>query len=441
MRQLVISILAVLAITTAALSQGALASPATRVGSEVRHASGIVLLAARPASQQLVEPLAKAWNDALWLARSNPDAMGYPWADAVSGQLVLSVKAPAAEALVRAFLAGSARTAGAKGGVGLPAPAVPVRTRVVDRSLGELEQIKNDATTLLAAGVPDAAAIYQTEPDFENNRVIITVERQSDVLFAALAARYGTQAVAIRVDPDRPKVKGVGRGDDSPPFYGAAKIQSPNGPCSSAFAWYISSSSTYAMLTAGHCAYNGGTVYNGNSSYTMGSVTQSSEENWNSGTGTVYFTGQSVYRGDLALIRISGYGTGSAAYIYSGSDNTTTSMVREKWYRSPSSGDQYCTSGYASLVICGWTVSSVGINVQDSNTGEWWRNVTSGYRNGSTGLSSGDSGGAVYTVRTDNGIAAKGIINAAGPGISTQWSYFTDIWDAYYGLPGDLLIQ
>lgn len=440
MRQLFVAITAILAITVGMLASNAIASPSAHIGSETRHASGLALLGARPTPQQLAEPLAKAWSDALWLARTNPDAMGYPWANPATGEVVISTTGPAANDLVRGFLAGSARTSGAKG-VSLPAPRVPVRTRPVGRSLRELEFIKNDATTLVSAGVPDAALIYETAPDYENNRIIITVERQSDALFSALVARYGTDAVAVRVDADRPKVRAVGRGDDSPPFFGGAKINSPNGPCSSAFAWYITSSSTYAMLTAGHCAYNGGTVYNGNSSYTMGSVTQSSEENWNSGTGTVYFTGQSVYRGDLALVRITLYGTGSAADMYSGSDNTTYSAVREKWYRSPSSGDQYCTSGYSSLVICGWTVSSVGINVQDSNTGEWWRNVTSGYRNGFTGLGSGDSGGAVYTVRTDNGIAAKGIINAAGPGIGTQWSYFTDIWDAYYGLLGDLMIQ
>jgi len=89
-------------------------------------------------------------------------------------------------------------------------------------------------------------------------------------------------------------------------------------------------------------------------------------------------------------------------------------------------------------------------------------------------LSAGTLVGPVYTVRSDSGIAAKGILSGSGSWLGTcyvtsltsgtpttvgretsrfsdqsgsgSWLgtcyvYFTDIWDAYYGLPGDLKIQ
>jgi hypothetical protein len=47
----------------------------------------------------------------------------------------------------------------------------------------------------------------------------------------------------------------------------------------------------------------------------------------------------------------------------------------------------------------------------------------------------------VYTVRPDGGIAAKGI-NSGGGFIGNHcWNYFTDIWLAWYGLPGTLQIR
>lgn len=48
----------------------------------------------------------------------------------------------------------------------------------------------------------------------------------------------------------------------------------------------------------------------------VGNVTANSEENWDSVHGTQYYTGQSTYRGDVALIRlVSGNTSGSKIYI------------------------------------------------------------------------------------------------------------------------------
>lgn len=96
---------------------------------------------------------------------------------------------------------------------------------------------------------------------------------------------------------------------------------------------------------------------------------------------------------------------------------------------------------------CGWSVSRVRFDIKYS-TGEWGRNVNSGGKQGQC-LIGGDSGGPIYTVRSDGGIAAKGIISAGSGGGSDNWGgafdpcygIFTDIWEAYYGFPGVLRTQ
>jgi len=180
----------------------------------------------------------------------------------------------------------------------------------------------------------------------------------------------------------------------------------------------------------------------------MGSVrTDGSEETWNSGTGTVFQTGSSTYRGDIALIRIAS-GSSSGPVMFTGGAGTSDhATVKQMWATSPQVGDQYCTGGAYGGAICGWTVGAVGGNFYYTGTGETARHITQGYKTGAC-IRPGDSGGPVYTVRSDGGIAAKGIISGVnGYGGSDFWAgslepacqnVFTDIWDAYYGLPGVL---
>lgn len=176
-----------------------------------RHVSGLVVLAAQPpTSEPLPEPLAKAVSDARWLAESYGDAFGYPWADRAVGEVVVAIADPSGDAIARTWIQAGIETTvtdGPKAGSVrfLAAPAVPVRLRAVAHSYRSLERIKDEAISLRE--LPDAAAIYATEPDDRDNRVIITVDRMSDPLFHALAARYGTEAIAIRVDPNRPAAR------------------------------------------------------------------------------------------------------------------------------------------------------------------------------------------------------------------------------------------
>ena len=50
----------------------------------------------------------------------------------------------------------------------------------------------------------------------------------------------------------------------------------------------------------------------------------------------------------------------------------------------------------------------------------------------------GDSGSGVYQKRSDGKVTAFGILSGSAPLVLACHIFFTDIWDAYYGLPGTL---
>lgn len=73
-----------------------------------------------------------------------------------------------------------------------------------DRSFRQLQDIQHGIVP--ANDLPDGDAIYATGPDRRRNATVITVDRVSDRLLRALAGRYGTAAIVIHVDPDRPRI-------------------------------------------------------------------------------------------------------------------------------------------------------------------------------------------------------------------------------------------
>jgi hypothetical protein len=79
--------------------------------------------------------------------------------------------------------------------------AVPIRVRTVSHSFGELERIKHDVIDIARTGVPGSEAIRFTTGDSEHNRVVLGVQRLTDAIAAAVVARYGTEVVAVLVDP------------------------------------------------------------------------------------------------------------------------------------------------------------------------------------------------------------------------------------------------
>jgi hypothetical protein len=281
-------------------------------------------------------------------------------------------------------------------------------------SYSELETIKHDVTTLARKGVPDADTIWRTEPDDRNGRIIVTVTRLSRPLLEELAARYGTHAVAVHVDPQRRLPNLASRDNDGIPFSGGARVRTPTGgTCTLGFVWSV------GILTAGHCAVgapgqpDGGTFASPSGS-TIGTTQSGVEENFDRGYGTVPFPGQTALRGDLALIRTSSPAVAWPKIYVGGVASSTRAPVTAMWNRSPQIGDQYCTGGATTGELCGWTVATARMDILTNLwSWEWINNVTEGARFDGLVTLPGDSGGPVYTVQPDGSIAAKGITSSS----------------------------
>lgn len=366
---------------------------------------------AEPDLRPVLESVAMAYHRAWMQAQQNPDDFGYPVLDRAGQHVLLSP----VTATGKAVAGESARPA--------------------ERTFGRLERIKHELINWRRDGIQDADAIYQTERDEQNNRVIVTTDRHSDALLAAIAKRYGTQAVAVRIDPARPQIslQSGSRSGDWSPFFGGASI----GTCTTGFPWYYGG--TYAMVTAGHCFPDGGLMRT-SAPQSIGTVTSGVQENFNSIFGTDYFPGESVYRGDLAIASVA---TNRSAdpFIYRGAPGSTArAAVRDIADRSSLPGDVYCTGGSVSGELCGWTVTEVAVDHWDSVHNVAALNVNKGQRSGAC-TQSGDSGAPVYVLGGDGRVTAKGIHNggSSSPTGNPCIEYYTDIWNAYLGFPGNLL--
>lgn len=204
------------------------------------------------------------------------------------------------------------------------------------------------------------------------------------------------------------------------------------------------------MLTAGHCVPNGGTVYTATAPpyfsavEQMGFVTANSRENWNNGTGTTHLVGDlassAAYRGDIALIQVMS-GKTSSGHVYS-DPGPYSRPVKEMTNSWSSDGQQFCTDGIQTGEMCSWEVLGVGVDVTYDD-GDVFRGGNVAIKTGQC-LIPGDSGGPAYTVRSDGGVAAKGIISGGGGGGSDNWGgyldpcfiTYTDMRDPWLGLPG-----
>ena len=130
------------------------------------------------------EELANVLSQMLVLAENHGDDLGYPWFDATTGELVLSVATPHGRDLITAAGITDA-----------------YRIRFVAHGAGLLQRIQDDATFLRTQGVPGAELIYSTVPDWRDNRAMIVISAPSQPLLDALTARYPADALAVQVDP------------------------------------------------------------------------------------------------------------------------------------------------------------------------------------------------------------------------------------------------
>jgi hypothetical protein len=183
--------------------------PWPSVGAQARHSTGIVLLGPIDYNAR-IEPfpdsLRKAWNDAYTLAQEvYPDDFGRPWMDLTTDEVVVSAATANGAEIARRWVQSGLRVASPKPGgpftIDLPRPEVAVRIRLVQLSIRGLDRVMDAVTDLVRAGVPGADRIYSAGPDPEHDRVIIVTDRLNDQLLEAIAARFGLDVIAVRVDP------------------------------------------------------------------------------------------------------------------------------------------------------------------------------------------------------------------------------------------------
>ncbi|WP_433830210.1 hypothetical protein ACQP2E_10255 [Actinoplanes sp. CA-015351] len=410
---------------------------------------GVVIIDA----DELNEPVPDELRDALGtydqLAEGNPEDFGYP--DVEGGAIVVDVvtdeAAEKAEALSNGTLQttpttgepeeNKAEESAVEGQSNVAGVDMATNTVALSRAETEVlrEQVQNavDNTPAIAA-----ADVWKTDVDRETGRVAITMGDVTSPAAQALEDLFGDR-VELITEANPQVTAQVGRLADNLPYYGGARVRTANSHCTTAFAWNISTTQQ-GLLTAGHCYPTGGYVYT-NQGQAIGSiVNNNTRENYTNGT--VKLQGQSVYRGDMAVVPAT---SGTAARIYRGNASSTTSApVKSMWHRRSQAGDKFCTGGSFSGEICGWTVKSAGGNVKSS--GYWTRGIVMSKNKTGWCTRGGDSGGPVYTVNSDGSVAAKGINDGGGGGGKDYYagaldqchSFFTDIWDAYYGFPGRL---
>ncbi|MDR0284264.1 MAG: S1 family peptidase [Propionibacteriaceae bacterium] len=396
--------------------------------------------------------LVEVYAAALAVAQNEPDDFAYPVV--TDGTVVLPATSPTAVALSKADRKTAAKQLREyaktlrKGEVAAYDPSIDVTGLInLAASPGHRSAKQIDA---LSSAIFDArnesslkdAGVVMTGIG-ASGQVVVTLRELTSGVTSSLAKKYGVDDIVIEIDPAFEASTSYSRASDVPRYGGGAAINVPVGGCSSGFSWV--SGSTHMMLTAGHCIPSGGTVY-APSGAVMGTVASGSRETWDTNVGTVYMTGTSVLRGDLALIQLPAGVTAGPLMYTGGPTSSTLATVGSMWSRSPAVGDQFCTGGSTAGEICGWSVSEINIIVQYTNDAgkPTLRNGTRATKWGG-GVLHGDSGGPVYTVGADGKVVAKGIISGMkdwkilGATVKAEM-FFTDIREAYFGFPGVLMI-
>lgn len=186
--QLAGALAAVLVVMVMASGSDAWAAPLA--GSEVRHGSGIALLGPVDrerlfAKWKMTERLDRTYNQARILSDRFRGDFGYPWLLSRTEEVVLRAANVQGEALARAWIQSGTE--------------VGVRLERVDRSIEQLDRVLHAVGPGLA-DVPGGNRIFSSEPDSEHNRIVYATDRVSDAMLRALAARFGTEALAVRIE-------------------------------------------------------------------------------------------------------------------------------------------------------------------------------------------------------------------------------------------------
>ncbi|MFK0285618.1 DNRLRE domain-containing protein [Streptomyces sp. NPDC090499] len=308
-------------------------------------------------------------------------------------------------------------------------------SEIVTHSQSELDSVADEILTL--DDVSGATAMDTAWVDAQRNRVVVTVPAKDDALADQLGERYGTETVAVEVNPGSGTADNTAdRAHDASPFKGGAEYYAQASGatkysvCTTGFAW--SNGSSPYILSAGHCLdQSKDFVY----FPTTTDVGYAVYDNYNS-SGSIKFHGQDYWSGDLSLIKLYA-GTTSARIYKGGSTSSGLRRVANRWTTRSQVGEQFCTGGRQSGEVCGWKVTKTRLRVKYKN-GSVAHNVTEGSKNSGKCVISGDSGGPVYTVLQSGNQAgyvyAKGVIsggNCSSVGSSNNSDHdCSDLWDA-----------
>jgi hypothetical protein len=296
----------------------------------------------------------------------------------------------------------------------------------VKYSVAELEAARDEVLTL--TDLPGSTSLVSAYVDASNNRVLVETSNASGELREALAAKYGSDRVALYLRPDAVAPVKKNRKNDASPFAGGAAFPG----CTTAFGW-VHQGKSY-ILTAGHCTGLNETISNPTGK--MGKVTA---DNWNNSKGSVKWNGQSYYSGDVSTIKMAA-GKASTTLVYKGGPTSNSyRVVTDKWGPS-GNGDRYCVSGQMTGEMCGFKVIASNITVKYSD-GTILKAAHKSYRNGKC-TEGGDSGSPIYTIRGDGSIAAKGVLSGGSSNTSGNcYDYFTDTYLAEKAFAGVLRVK
>ncbi|WP_157383411.1 DNRLRE domain-containing protein [Nonomuraea coxensis] len=412
---------------------------------------------------QLAEPQAHALSSAIDRAEANGDALAKPYVDMVSGQVIVPAASADGHTIGSAPLTGTAYlglggvdwtipgdftdgdTDEDSDGVVDPGESYTFTPQVPDAATSYSRQtaIAREIMNLTSAELPGADHLVEARIWAERNQVLIKTNAVSSELRLALAQRYGTNAVVLHLDPNATVLKLTAgtdsRANDNDGYIngGGAYVTEYGDECTMGFAWKIPAGKR--LVTAGHCmpkAYSSVRVSNDGTRFygqRVGMLTT-----YEYGKGTVPLPGQNKWLGDTALVTTDPSVAVPTASIFTGDETSRTRRpVKSSWSRRSAHNELYCVGGRSTGQHCNWRVDNP--NTWKKTDGGTTDNIVTGKRSGDC-VEGGDSGGPVYTFRSDGSVVAKGVANAGtSPLIGDCVMVFTDITTIREAYGGDVL--
>ncbi|GGP00984.1 hypothetical protein GCM10012278_03040 [Nonomuraea glycinis] len=404
-------------------------------------------------SVQMAEPLAHALSGAHDRVEANFDVLATPYVDMVTGQVIVPAATADGRAIGSVALAGTAYLGLTGTDWTVPgtyegddtdehsevpagetedftfAPQVPDVTRSSARLFAVIREVLDADISQL----PGADRIVSGRVWPERNQVLLTANAVSPEMRLALAQRYGTNTLVIRLDPDavRAERQDSRLNDNNEHINGAgAYINNENEPCTMGFAWSLPAGKR--LLTAGHCLDRNASE----ATFSYGRRVLSTHL---LGEGTVPLPGQTALLGDSALVEVTKPGIQPTASIFVGAiDSKTKRPVKGRFSRRSVVGDLYCVGGMRTGQTCSWKVTDANTSIPVDG-GQIVNVVKGTHPSACTGP--GDSGGAVYTIDRATGyVVAKGIHSSANtPLIGDCDEFFTDIQLVRQAYGGDVM--